>query len=83
MPPIRSSEEEIRNDGQNRKTHQRNSCPAAPIEQAALVCRYAEPRIVIEEATDALDNVVDEDGSQEKRAKGNLERWVSLSLERM
>ena len=83
MSPIRSSEEEVRNDGQNRNTHQCNSCPAAPIEHAALVCRYAEPRIVIEEATDALDHVVDEDRSQEERAKGNLGRWVSLSFEQM
>ena len=74
MSPFRSSKEAVRNDSQSRNTHQRNRCPAAPIEHATLVCRYAELRIVIEKATDAVDHTVDEDRSQEERAKGNLGR---------
>ena len=74
LPSLRPSEEEVGNDGQDRNTHQRNSCPAAPNEHAALVCRDAEPRVVVEEATDALDHEMDEDGSQEERAEGDLER---------
>lgn len=74
LSSLRPSEKDISNDGHDRNAHQPNSGPAAPSEHAALVCRHAEPRIIVEEATDALDHEVNEDRSQEERAERDLER---------
>ena len=60
-PSIGLSEKEVRDKRQDRYTHQRNRGPATADEQAAFVCRHAQPWVVVEEATDALDHEVDED----------------------
>ena len=74
LPPLRPPGKEVGNDGQDRNAHQRNGCPAAASEHATLVRRHAEPWVVIEEATDALDHEVNEDRSKEERAEGDLAR---------